>query len=154
MEVRYLWNKRRIGVIFSKERKTCHFQNLKLKYFVYMCWGHILKFMLCNLSHAFIYRSVFNGISSLIHSLIEWNTDFLSPKLLVKWLYNKFLLVQYCHTPIFDLRSYIHIPSDTECYLTFQNKNLTERYFKIPHFCSDSDPLLSLSLFFLFTFIF
>jgi len=52
-----------------------------------------------------------------------------------------------CHTPIFDLRSYIHIPSDLEYYLTFQNKNSAERYFKIPHFCSDSDPLLSLFLF-------
>jgi len=50
---------------------------------------------------------------------------------------------EYCHTPIFDLRSYIHIPSDPEYYLTFQNKNSAERYFKIPHFCSDSDPLLS-----------
>jgi len=53
----------------------------------------------------------------------------------------------WCHTPIFDLKSYIHIPSDLEYYLTFQSKNLTERYFKIPHFCSDSGPLLSLFLF-------
>ena len=30
----------------------------------------------------------------------------------------------------------------------FSVKNSAKRYFKIPHFCSDSDPLLSLSLFF------
>jgi len=27
-----------------------------------------------------------------------------------------------CHTPIFDLRPYIHTPSDPEYYLTFQRK--------------------------------
>jgi len=61
--------------------------------------------------------------------------------------------ISYYHTPIFDLTSYIHTPSDPEYSLTFK-ENSAERYFKIPHFCFDSDPLLSLSLFFLFTFIF
>jgi len=61
---------------------------------------------------------------------------------------------KYCHTPIFDLTSYIHTPSDPEYSLTFQRKIRQKGILKYIMFGSESDPLLSLSLFFLFTFIF
>ena len=47
-----------------------------------------------------------------------------------------------CHTPIFDLRCHWHVSFDS----TFIR--LAERYFKIPHYSSESGPLLSVFLFF------
>ena len=62
---------------------------------------------------------------------------------------NYYLYIGNCHTPIFDPRSYIHTPSDPKYSLTFQKKS-AERYFKIPHFCFDSGPLLILFLLLVF----
>jgi len=65
----------------------------------------------------------------------------------------KIIKIPFCHTHIFDLKSYIHTSSD------FSEKNSTKRYFKIPHFYSDFGPsshffLLLLLVFFIFNFSF
>jgi len=63
--------------------------------------------------------------------------------------------IHFCHTPIFDLRSYYHMSFDSE-YSDFSEKNLAETYFKIPHFLF-SAPLfyfiISLFIYFIFIFI-
>ena len=59
----------------------------------------------------------------------------------------------FCHTPIFDLRPYIHIPSDPEYYLTFQSKIRQRGILKYLLFVPIRT-LFSLYLYFLVTFIF
>ena len=59
-----------------------------------------------------------------------------------------------CHTPIFDLRRHWHVSFDATFIhrlalidLCISVKISAERYFKIPHFGSESGPLLSVFVF-------
>jgi len=69
-----------------------------------------------------------------------------------------YLVEHLCHTPIFDLRPYIHTPSDLEYYLTFQRKIRQRGTLKYLIFCSFWGPyfyfIISLFLFTLFVFVF
>ena len=61
-----------------------------------------------------------------------------------------------CHTPIFDQKCHWHVSLDpavirrlTPIRLWLSVKISAERYFKIPHYSSESDPLLSVFCFFI-----
>ena len=74
----------------------------------------------------------------------------------IRMLWKHFGFNDTCHTPIFDLRCHWHVSFDSAFVrrlaltgLWFLVKNSADRYFKIPHFGSESGPLLSIFIFFL-----